>query len=110
MTRLLQPRSDLGRTQPHIALQLIESLLSPTFTKQEGAELDGKFEAAALWVSQAVARGSRTSWDSVLVLQALGPINTNTTSYNNHFSIKGVQVPLNSNNKHRAFHLPCGGR
>ena len=72
--KLLQPHSDLGHAQPRIALQLIESLLSPTFTKQEGIELDDRFEPAALWLSQAVAGGSRTSWDSVLVLQALGPI------------------------------------
>ena len=42
LAKLLQPRSDLGRAQPHIALQLIESLLSPTFTEQEGTELDYK--------------------------------------------------------------------
>ena len=55
LAKLLQPRSDLGRVQPHIALQLIESLLSPTVTEQEGAELDYEVEPAALWVSQAVA-------------------------------------------------------
>ena len=40
LAKLLQPHSDLGRAQPRIALQVIESLLSPTFAEQEGAELD----------------------------------------------------------------------
>ena len=49
LAKLLQPHSDLGRAQPRIALQVIESLLSPTFAEQEGAELDYKVEPAALW-------------------------------------------------------------
>ena len=87
LAKLLQPHSDLSHAQPRIALQVIESLLSPTFTERGGrAGLQGRA------CSPVGVPGCGRGKQDLVGLSAGTPgpwaHNTNTTSYNNHVSVK----------------------